>query len=172
MYLGTPPLYLPGKRPIKLSDELASEILHKGILDDGVSRRLEMELGGRVMTPLRYEIIKNYYLKGIMVYVTLAGLYDFYQLNKELDEEKVFIQEATDEAVRILNIAEELEQSGIDIFSDEGLEEGSSFCEALFSCLETLGISKETYMNGPEQYSEELGTCRSLMDPDNRCTSL
>lgn len=172
MYLGTPPMYLPGKKPIVLSDELAGEILEKGLRDDGVVRRLEMELGGRVLTPLRYELFKNYYLKGVMVYVTLAGFYDFYQLNKELDQEQAVIQEATDEAVRILNMAENLEQSGIDIFSDDGVQEGKSFCDAIFSCLNTLGVQESALRDDPSLFEEEVATCRSLMDPDNRCTKL
>lgn len=167
VYIGWPPLYLPGLKPIRLSEELASQILEQG-LTEPIYRRLQMELGATVLNPLRYEIIKSYYLKGIMVYVTLAGFYDFYQLNKELDDEQQIIQEATDEAVRILNIAEDLEQNGIDIFADEAVKEGQSFCDAIYSCLETLGVSGDKASEHPD----EVATCRSLMDPDNRCKTL
>lgn len=167
VYIGWPPLYLPGLKPIRLSEELASEILQEG-LTDPVYRRLQMELGSKVVSPLRYEIIKNYYLKGVVIYMTLAGLHDFYQLNKELDDEEQIIQEATAEAVRILDIAENLEQNGIDIFDENGVEEGKSFCDAILSCLETLGVTKDEV----DSQSEEMSTCRSLMDPDSRCKTL
>ncbi len=167
VYIGWPPLYLPGLKPVRLSEALASEILQEG-LTEPVYRRLQMELGGRILTPLRYEVIKNYYLKGIMIYVTLAGFHDFYQLNKVLDDEQQIIQEATEEAVRILNMAENLEQNGIDIFEENGVEEGQTFCDAILSCLETLGISSE----GIDSHPDKVETCRSLMDPDSRCKKM
>ncbi|GEM_PF-3236448 len=165
MYAGWPPLWLPDFKPLKLTDELADEVLDKG-LTDNVLRRLDMSFSSDLVTRLRYDILRSYYLKGIMVYVSLAGLYDFYQLNKGLDDESEILQNATAEVVSILDSAADLEQSGIDIFTSQGIEEGKSFCEAIHSCLGTLGTTLS------ESSPDQLKTCCSIMDPDNRCKNL
>lgn len=162
IYAGWPPLWLPDFKPLKLSDELADEVLDKG-LTENVLRRIDMNFSSDLVTRVRYDIIRSYYLKGIMVYLTLAGLYDFYQLNKELDEESELLQSATTEAVNILDRAAELEHSGIDIFSSQGIDESKVYCDAINTCLESLGGS--TNREDPGTFK----TCQALMDPDSRC---
>jgi len=165
MLAGTPPLYLPGFSPLRLSEGLSGEMLDKGLSDD-VLRRIDMEIGHSITDKARFNKIKNYYVSGVMVYVTLASLYDSYQLNKDLDEEAEALGEALNEVEDLVRKTEVLESSGIDVFSDEALEEGKTFCDAISSCLESVGVSEG------ETDSPAFSQCKQIMDPDNRCTRL
>ncbi|MCR9205219.1 MAG: hypothetical protein NXH75_11610 [Halobacteriovoraceae bacterium] len=162
--IGWPPLYLPGFKPLRLSDELTDEILQKGLTPE-VMRRIDMDFTSSAVDKARYEIIRRYYLKGIIVYVSLAGLYDFYQLNKELDQENEILVEAGEQAGEILELTSKLEAQGVDVFSDSNLETGKTFCDAIRACLISIEIDpNEVGMDDPN-----FKACQSVTDPDSRC---
>lgn len=162
--IGWPPMYLPGFKPLRLSDELADEILHKGLTTE-VLRRVDMEFGSSAVDVIRYEIVKSYYLKGIMIYLSLAGLYDFYQLNKELDKENEVLVEAGEQAGDLLELTSKLEAQGIDVFSNSDVESGKTFCEAIRACLKSIGVDPASVTRNDDNFL----ACQSVTDPDNRC---
>lgn len=162
---GAPPLYLPGFGPIRLSEGLSGELLDKGLSDD-VLRRIDMEIGHSLTDKARFNKIKSYYVSGVMIYITLASIYDSYQLNKDLDEEAIVLDEALGEIEELVRKTEVLENSGINVFSDEELEEGRTFCDAISSCLKSVGVSEG------ETEAPAFTQCKQIMDPDNRCKRL
>lgn len=162
--IGWPPLFLPGFKPLRLSDELTDEILQKGLTPE-VMRRIDMDFSSSAVDKARYEIIKRYYLKGIIIYVSLAGLYDFYQLNKELDQENEILVEAGEQAGELLELTSKLEAQGVDVFSESNVETGKTFCDAIKACLLSIDIDpSEVGMEDPN-----FKACQSVTDPDSRC---
>ncbi len=153
MLAGLPPLYLPALKKVTISEALAREILENG-LNENAMAKVELELGASFGVKERYEKLRKAYLAGVMVYLTIAGIYDTYQLTKELDEESAQIEESLDAGSQITEGLEVLEKENIDVFSEDSYTEGATFCEAIAECLAEVG-------------DKEM--CVSLMDPDSRC---
>ena len=165
MLLGAPPLYLPKFKAPKLSRELSDELLRKGMTDE-LYERIQKEIGSRLIARDKYQEIRKYYMYGVMIYLVLAQAYETYQLDAELEETRGVLKEASDEALEITGSIEVLEKAGIDVFSDELIEDGNIFCQNLIECFEAFGVSKV------DTESEGFATCQDVIDPGNQCTSL
>lgn len=152
---GLPPLYLPAVKKPVISEALSREILENGLTDNIVAK-IELELGASFKTKEQYEKLRKAYMAGIMVYLTYAGVYDAYQLNKAIDEENEDLKESIEAGQEITADLEVLEEENINVFEENSYQEGSTFCEAISECLAEVG-------------DREL--CVSLMDPDSRCKS-
>jgi hypothetical protein len=165
MLLGLPPLYLPKFKAPKLSIQLSEELLAEGMTDE-VYRKIQREIGSRLLVQDKYDEIRKYYMYGVMIYLVMAQAYETYQLEGELEESREMIEEAQSKALEITGSIQVLEEAGIDVFSDEEIEEGNIFCQNLKDCFEAFSVE----LNDTE--SDGYKTCQDVIDPGNQCTSL
>jgi hypothetical protein len=165
MLLGAPPLYLPKIRAPKLSQSLADDLLSEGLTDE-ILKRINREIGPKLLANNQYESVRKAYMYGVMVYLVMAQAYETYQVDAELDDNQQLIAEAQEETSIITQSLAVLEDSGVDVFSEEEVESGNIFCQNLRECFEAFSVSES------DTESEGFSTCQSVIDPGNQCTSL
>ncbi len=180
VFIGVPPLFLPSMRPFRISENLAQELINKGLSDELLDK-LERELATKTGKPFslrlenraRYEILKRYYMRGALIYLAAFGLYETYRFDEELDEEAKILQVNLNKMTDELNTALELDSDGYFLFpgdsrESDAVQKGEIFCQAIESCLDDFG--EEGHLI--EKVSDEYKACQKFMDPDNRCTRL
>lgn len=173
MLVGTPPLWGPRGAPLRLPSDLAEKILREGMSRE-IFNGIESDFSRLAQSKVTYEMMRSYYIKGTLLYLSLAAFYDFYLLNGELNEEKEMLKDATEELGGFFNSIGELQEEGVDIFEEETIESGATFCQGIAECLNTLGIDIDPldFESLPEIRSnsrENYQLCKEVIDPGNHC---
>lgn len=167
MFFGAPPLYLPKLRNMRLSKELADEILMQGLGPEQMKKVEDaLKLGPlNVSAQARYEIIRRYYSIGATVFLTAAVAYEAYETKNVIEEEREILNQLTVEIGSSLEDAQELERRGYQIFED-GEEFRHPSCRSLESCFEKQGLEKP-YRDSSQD--ERYKSCKLMMDRSSQC---
>lgn len=169
MLFGAPPLYLPRLRPMRLTKELADDILMHGF---GPEQMAKFEKSVRI-GPLgvkgqaRYEIMRKAYMLGATVYLSAAAMYEAYETDQVLEEEREILNQVEQEMNSDLDAAMELEQRGYSIFEDsENQRSPDPRCRLIESCFKQQGL-KRPFLE--HQESPQFRECVETLDPNGRC---
>lgn len=172
---GMPPLYLPGRRPLSLSSELATRLFERGLtreLSDDILEywRLQGPIWNLSSSEF-YEVIRPYYILAASSYFTLTIYLDLQSQLQDISNERDILQEVESEITTSLENAYELESRGFSIFeSSNGSElnrgQNNVYCSAIRSCFE---IYKNETGEIPRAGSNEYQQCKEFMDPDGAC---
>lgn len=169
MFFGAPPLYLPRLRPMRLSKELADDILLNGFGPEQMAKFDESVRIGPlgVSGQARYEILRKAYMLGATVYLSAAAMYEAYETDQVLDEEREVLNQIEEDVSSDLNQALELEDRGYAIFEDSA-QKGprDPRCRLLESCFEQQNLARP-YTEHSE--STAYKQCKKTLDRNNRC---
>jgi hypothetical protein len=160
--VGLPPIYVPKFSPFKLSDELAMEVLEKGLTDSAFKKiEIEFNLKYGELSPLLslreegvYEFIRRYYLAGVSVYLTFLTINEFILLEDEED--------AIDEMTANLNERVDSLEESVHFVNN------NIYCQGIIQCLKDLGVENHL-VHIMQKSTTAYQTCVSVIDPDNRC---
>jgi hypothetical protein len=169
MFFGAPPLYLPRLRPIRLSKELADDMLMNGFGPEQMAKfEKSAQIGPlHVEGQARYEIFRKAYMLGATVYLSAAAMYEAYETEQVLEEEREVLNFAEERANSVLNEAMELEKRGYSIFEDSENKEGlDPRCRLLENCFEQQGLVRP-FLDHKE--SPLYSSCVKTLDRNNLC---
>lgn len=170
MFFGAPPLYLPRLRPMRLTPELADDILMNGFGPEQMAKFDESVRIGPlgVQGQARYEMMRKAYMLGATVYLSAAVMYEAYETDRVLEEEREILNQVEEQVTSELDMAMELEAKGYSIFENSENEQApvDPRCRLLESCFEQQGLEPPF---SEEQDSALYQECVRAMDPNNRC---
>lgn len=161
---GFPPLYLPGARPLILSQKHFAEIFKNG-LTPRLKREIlnDWQLDGplwNLSSREIYETLRRYYMVGASTYVTYVLIYDFLEEYREIQRKGEFIEELQGGLVSTLEILEDVDGNS------HSLDDDLLICRNIRGCFEMI---YNELGEMPRLGESEYRQCKEFMDPFDQC---
>lgn len=168
VFFGAPPMYLPKLRRMRISRELADEILMNGLGPEQMKKVEDaLKLGSMdISAQARYEIIRRYFSIGATVFLSAAVAWEAYETNQVIEEEREILNQLTYDIGTSLEDAQELSRRGYQVFNDDAQARHPS-CRSLETCFEKQGLLAP-FQNSRED--KRYLSCKQIFDRNSNCS--
>ena len=177
MAFGIPfPLHLPKFKGIHLPEDMARELLMRGLteemmirVDKHITKTLYEGLQPSMTKQLRYRVIRNYYMMGASAVLTFIMVREYYLLNEATGEELEVIEDMADEMAEKVADINTLQEGHFQIFED-GKDPAVALSERkCFEIKDCLLDFKEEIGKIPVKGERFYNVCKKNMDTEALC---